>query len=65
MEKSEKQEKQRRLIIIALIIGMAVCIGVTIWALFFRNTQEQVLIPDYAPQAAEQNAEPLSDNGEK
>lgn len=40
MEKSEKQEKQRRLIIIALIIGMAVCIGVTIWALFFRNTQE-------------------------
>ena len=60
MEKSEKQEKQRRLIIIALIIGMAVCMGVTIWALFFRNTQEQVLIPDYAPQA-----EPLSDNGEK
>lgn len=49
------------LIIIALITVAA--IGVTIWALFFRKSDDIGLTPDYAPQETEDNAEPMPDNG--
>ena len=56
--KYETQEKKKTWLIILLIIGIVICIGVTIWALFFRQSDE-TLIPDYAPQETEQNARPI------
>lgn len=56
--KYETQEKKKTRLIILLIIGIVICIGVTIWALFFRQSDE-ALIPDYAPQETEQNARPI------
>lgn len=41
---------------------MMFCIGITIWAVFFRKPETKSLVPDYAPQQTEQNAEPLDDN---
>ncbi|MGN1306403.1 MAG: hypothetical protein ACI4V3_01890 [Faecousia sp.] len=56
--KFDKQEKKKTRLILVLIIGIVICLGVTIWALFFRQP-EQVLIPDYAPRETEQNAQPI------
>lgn len=45
--------------------GIVVSLAVAGWALFFRQP-EQVLIPDYAPQQTEQNAQPIpGDDGTK
>lgn len=62
---SSKGSKPNLLIPILLVItGIAIC--VTIWALFFRNTEESVLAPDYAPQKEEVNAESIpGDSGDK
>lgn len=65
MDSNNQQDKKRRLVIVLLIIGMLICMGVTVWALFFRNSDDKVLVPDYAPQQTEQNAEPINDSGEK
>ena len=32
----------------------------TVWAVFFRETDRPVLIPDHAPEEIEKNAEPIS-----
>ena len=56
--KYETQEKKKTWLILLLIICIVICIGVTIWALFFRQSDE-ALIPDYAPQETEQNARPI------
>ncbi|MGM9553067.1 MAG: hypothetical protein ACI3V2_02080 [Faecousia sp.] len=56
--KFDKQEKKKNRLILVLIIGIVICLGVTIWALFFRDRGE-VLIPDYAPQVLEPNARPI------
>ena len=59
MKKStEEKEKKRKWLIIIPIIGIVICLGVTVWALFFRRSDE-VLIPDYAPRETEQNARPI------
>lgn len=64
-DKYEKKEKEKTLLIILLIIGIVICLGVTIWALFFRQSGE-TLIPDYAPLETEQNAQPIpGDDGTK
>lgn len=65
MDSNNQQDKKRRLVIVLLIIGMLICMGVTVWALFFRNSDDKVLVPDYAPQQTEQNAEPINDSGDK
>lgn len=61
----ERKEKKKTWLIPMLIIGIVICIGVTIWALFFRQSDE-ALIPDYAPRETEQNARPIEgDDGAK
>ena len=62
---NENKEKKRRLLIILLCIGIAVCIAVTIWALFFRKTDSKPLIPDFAPEQTEPNVQPVPDDGSK
>lgn len=64
-ETMENKEKKRRLLIILLCIGIAVCIAVTVWALFFRNTDNTPLIPDFAPEQTEPNAQPVDGDGNK
>ena len=56
MENNENKAKKQRIIIAALILGMMFCIGITIWAVFFRKSETKSLVPDYAPQQTEQNA---------
>ena len=61
----ERKEKKKTWLIPMLIIGIVICIGMTIWALFFRQSDE-ALIPDYAPRETEQNARPIEgDDGAK
>ena len=62
--KYETQEKKKTWLILLLIICIVICIGVTIWALFFRQSDE-ALIPDYAPQETEQNARPIEGDDTK
>ena len=64
--KHDNADKRKKILIIALILLLLITIGITIWALFFRNTTP-VLAPDYAPQQTEENAEPIDDDsdGEK
>ena len=58
------KEKKRKLLIILLCIGMAICIGITIWALFFRGGGG--ISPDYPPQGLESNQTPIDgDNSGK
>lgn len=61
----ENKEQKRKLLIIILIIGIVVCLAVTMWALFFRNTKDPGLAPDYAPGQTEPNATPVEDDGSK
>lgn len=56
----EKKWKQNRLNII-LSIGIVICVGVTVWALFFRDTQTDGA-PDYPPQKIEAGQIPLEDD---
>ncbi len=65
MANNENQDRKQRVFIAALILGMIACICVTVWAVFFRDTEQKTLVPDYAPQQTEQNAEPLNDGGDK
>ena len=56
-QKPMDKEKKRKLLIILLCIGMAICIGITIWALFFRGGGD--ISPDYPPQGIESNQTPI------
>lgn len=56
------EKKTKSLILILLCITL-VAVGVTVWALFFRDGGgQQVLTPDYAPQNKEENAETIPDD---
>ena len=60
-----KKPNKVTLLIILLLFITVLAVGVTIWALFLRDTGP-VLAPDYAPQQMEQNAETIpNDSGEK
>ena len=49
----------------ALCIGIALCMAVTVWALFFREVDKPIA-PDYPPQGTEANQKPLEgDESEK
>ena len=60
----EKKKKRKKTWIVILLLGLvtAIAIGVTVWALFFRQPEVSVLAPDYAPQEIEQNAEDMGDS---
>jgi len=65
MEKNEKKRNYTKLLILLLLLITLIAVGVTVWALFFRDSGP-VLAPDYAPQEMEQNAETIpNDSGEK
>ena len=54
----------RYLILLSCLV--VVCIGVTVWALFFRGATAPVITPDYAPPYDDENAEKIpGDFGEK
>lgn len=51
------KEKNLKWLIITLAIGIVICLGVTIWALFFRGGDD--ISPDYSPQGIESNQTPI------
>ncbi len=58
-------EKKRNLLILLLLLITLIAVGITVWALFFREPSVP-LAPDYAPQETEENAESIPDDtGEK
>ena len=69
MEKNpSSSNKKKTWAIVVLSVFLAVTIGVSVWALFFRNSNSApVLAPDYAPQEEDKNAEPFEGDveGEK
>lgn len=52
----------KNLLIYILLLITAAAVGVTVWALFFRSTETQMLAPDYAPVVTEQHAQPIPDD---
>ena len=57
--------KGKKILIPVLLLITLIAIGVTIWALCFRDTAP-VLAPDYAPEEEESNAQAIEDDsGEK
>ena len=61
---SKNENKQNKLILLLLLITL-IAVGVTVWALFFRDSGP-TLAPDYAPQEMEQHAETIpNDSGDK
>ena len=62
--KQEKKNDKRKILIIILSVGIAVCLAVTVWALFFRTPHG--VSPDYAPEKLEPNARVIeNDNSAK
>ena len=51
------QEKTLQWLIIILSVGIVICTGVTIWAVFFRGGDD--ISPDYPPQGIESNQTPI------
>lgn len=59
-------KKQLTIIASVLALVLILAIGVTIWALFFRDSGTPPITPDYPPQGTEQNQKPLEgDEGEQ
>ena len=56
-----KSNSKTTLLIIILLCVTLIAVGVTVWALFFRDAGP-TLAPDYAPQEMEQNAETIPDD---
>lgn len=60
--------KTRNIIIVALSVLIVLCVGVTVWALFFRDsgTPNTPITPDYPPQGTDNNQKPIEgDDGNK
>ena len=59
---------KKQLVIISSVLAviLVLAIGITVWALFFRDDGTQPITPDYPPQGTEQNQKPLEgDDGNK
>ena len=56
--------KGKKILIPVLLLITLIAIGVTIWALCFRDTAP-VLAPDYAPVEEESNAQALEDDSDE
>lgn len=66
-ENNENKKNSNKILIIFLIFITVAAIGVTVWALFFRETEKPptILAPDYAPIETEGNADTIpGDNTE-
>ena len=66
-ENNENKKNSNKILIIFLIFITVAAIGVTVWALFFRETEKlpTILAPDYAPLETEGNADTIpGDNTE-
>ena len=65
-ENNENKKNSNKILIIFLIFITVVAIGVTVWALFFRESEPPtILAPDYAPLETEGNADTIpGDNTE-
>ena len=61
MGKYDKNKGKPNLLITLLLCITLIAVGVTVWALFFRDTGP-TLAPDYAPQEMEQHAESIPDD---
>lgn len=58
--------KKTTILIIALCVLILLSLGVTIWALFFREAEQPPITPDYPPQGTEPNQTPIEgDTGGK
>ena len=68
MNHYRKENKKKRLLILLLLLLLLLititAVGISIWAIWFRDTAP-VLAPDYAPQQLEENAEPIGDDGDE
>lgn len=59
----KRNNKTRNIILVILAVITVAAIGITVWALFFRDATP-VLAPDYAPQTTDSNAEKMDDGDE-
>lgn len=65
MAKATGKTDYKKILIPLLILIAVIAIGVSVWALFFREP-DVILTPDYAPQETEQNQQPIEgDTGDK
>ena len=53
-----QKSKKTKILIILLLIGIVICIAVTVWAVFFREPKK-IPSPDYAPGRLDPNAEKI------
>ena len=60
----EKKDKKTGILLLALVLITSAAIGVTVWAVCFRDTKP-VLAPDYAPHQIEENAEDMGDGADE
>ncbi len=63
IQRPEKSDRKSRWIILLLLLLLLIAIGVTLWALFFR--EETTLTPDYAPRREDKYAPSLDDQGDE
>lgn len=64
MVDNKKENKKKRLLILLLLLITIIAVGVSVWAIWFRDSAP-ILAPDYAPQQLEENAEPIGDDGDE
>lgn len=64
MDDNKKENKKKRLLILLLLLITIAAVGVSVWAIWFRDSAP-VLAPDYAPRQIEENAEPIGDDGDE
>lgn len=63
-ETEQKKDRRMKILILVLLLITAAAVGVTLWALFFRE-KAPVISPDYAPREAEEYAEPVENDTEE
>ncbi len=66
-ERANEQKRDKRkllLLLLPLLLITISAIGVSIWAVFFRDASPP-LAPDYAPQTVEENATPIENEKNK
>ena len=56
---AERKTDKTKWLILLLALITAIAVGVSIWALLFREPAKDSLAPDYAPVEEEKNAEDL------
>mgnify|MGYP004733435265 FL=1 len=64
MDDNKKENKKNRLLIFLLLLITIAAVGLSVWAIWFRDSAP-VLAPDYAPRQIEENAEPIGDDGDE